>query len=296
MPTPSLGWRKDQYDKRDWLHKTKPLAALPERILLDEYIYDVRNQGNVSSCVGFSFAGVLNTWAKKLKVYKEWFSPTWIYNGARYIEGTLLFDVGCYPRNAAKWLKDKGGLLERYWPYDPYKLDTTAPPSRLEKYAKQYPIISYYRCVDGVDGLCSAISDGFCVSIGTPWFEKWFYPGPDGRLPDVNITDSIAGGHATVLYGYDRVQGYFYGINSWGVEWGNQGKFMMPFSAIDLFKRFGGYDAYYILVDWKDIPPEPEPEPEPEPTPQPEPKKFGIRLQVTYDSGKTWKTIIEKIF
>ncbi len=285
---PSLGWRKDQYDKRDWLHKTVPLSELPEKVVLDKYLYNVRNQGNVGACVGFSFAGVLNACAKKLNVYTEWFSPTWIYNGARYIEGTLLFDVGCYPRNAAKWIKDKGCLLERYWPYNPDKLDTTAPPSSLEQYAKQYPIISYYRCVDGIDGICSAISDGYYVSIGSPWFEKWFYVPKDGILPPVKVTDNIAGGHATVIYGYDKSKSYLYGVNSWGIEWGNLGLFLMPFESFDVFKKLGGYDAYYILVDWKK-PPEPEPRPQPV-------KTFGFRLQITYDGGETWKSVFEKIF
>jgi hypothetical protein len=282
-----FGWRKDKYDDRDYLHKIRvPLRELPEVIVLDKYLPQVRDQGMVGSCVGFSFGANLTAWSKKLGVFVEWFSPTWIYNGARFIEGTLNYDAGCFPRDACKWLKMKGCLLEHFWPYDPAELDTTSPPTRLEPEAARYPLLAYYRVTDDVDGICSAIADGYYVSIGTPWFYKWLNTDKEGRLSEVKSSDSLAGGHATCLYGYDRARQLFYGINSWGELWGNKGFFLMPFSAFSVFKKLGGYDAYYVVVDWAEVPPQP-----PEP-PQPE-GGFGFRVQYSTDNKNTWKTIFE---
>jgi len=61
---------------------------------------------------------------------------------------------------------------------------------------------------------------------------------------------SIVGGHATFLYGYDLKKKVLFGQNSWGTAWGNEGRFLMPFSAIDAFKESSGYDAHYVVVSW----------------------------------------------
>ena len=254
MPRPGFGWKKDPYSRKDFIHKMA-VAPVPERVMLDQYLPSVRNQGQIGSCVGFGIGAVLGARAKMNNAYLKWFSPTWIYNGARFIEGTLAEDAGCYPRDALDWLLKKGCLLERDWPYNPLLLDTRAPPSSLEPEASEFPLLAYYRVVDGVDGLCSALVAGFHVAIGTPWFKKWMSPQPvwkclwsnvPGVLPEVTEFDEIVGGHETCLYGYDVVENVFYGQNSWGELWGDKGRFRMPFSSIKVFIELGGYDAHYI--------------------------------------------------
>lgn len=251
----NFGWKKDRYDRRDYLYKAT-LKEIPPSVILVNYLPDVRDQGKVGSCVGFGIGANLVARAKRLNTYTEWFSPTWIYNGARFIEGTLSQDVGCYPRDALHWLYMKGCLLERFWPYNPEKLDTLAPPSHLEPEAAKYPLLSYYRVIDGTDGICEVLANEQYVSIGTPWFEKWIAP-ENEVLAEVNTWDTVVGGHETALYGYDKAKQIFYGINSWGADWGSQGFFTMPFSAFNIFKQRGGYDAHYIGLS-----PAPEPEEE----------------------------------
>lgn len=239
------GWRKDRYDKRDFLYKAT-FKEIPDEVILTGYFPEVRDQGQVGSCVGFGIGANLVARAKRLGVYTEWFSPTWIYNGARFIEGMLSWDIGCQPRDAFHWLYQKGCLLEHFWPYNPAKVDTTAPPSHLEPEAAKNPLLSYFRIVDGVTGICEVIAKEQGVSIGTPWFEKWRTPGKDGILAEVNSSDAIAGGHETCILGYSKSKGLVYGMNSWSKDWGANGFYKMPFQAFDVFKQLGGYDAHYI--------------------------------------------------
>jgi len=206
--------------------------------------------------VAFGIGANLVARDKRWNTYVEYYSPSWIYNGARFIEGTLTQDVGCYPRDALHWLYEKGCLLEYLWPYNPLRLDVAPPPSHLEPEAAKYPLLSYYRVVDGVEGICEVLANGQYVSIGTPWYEKWVDP-VNGELAEVSFLDPIAGGHETCLYGYDKDKGIFYGINSWGTDWGNKGFYTMPFSAFGVFKVMGGYDAHYIGYTYA---PEPEEE------------------------------------
>ena len=67
-----LGWRKDKFDARDYLHMR--IAEIPNIVVWDK-IPNVRDQGNEGACVGFGVGGQLTYLAMKLGVYTEWFSP-----------------------------------------------------------------------------------------------------------------------------------------------------------------------------------------------------------------------------
>jgi hypothetical protein len=254
------GWLKDKYDPRDWEHK-RGVYPLPDKVSLVQYLTPVRNQLNSSSCVGFGIGVNLNSVKVSLGIYQEWCSPVYIYNGARFIEGTLPIDCGCYPKDALDWTLKNGILLEQYWPYNGF--ERVAPSSTRIKQADRYKGFAYFRCVDGIDGICDAISSGHLVSIGSPWFEEWRTTDACGRLAKPKNTSKVIGGHETCLYEYDRNEGIFKGQNSWGEYWGDKGLYIMPFESIDCFKVNGGYDAHYITFT-KDIdtnPPEPTPSP-----------------------------------
>jgi hypothetical protein len=267
-----LGWRKDKYDGRDFIHYRLIPITLPDSVDLSANLPEVRDQGNIGSCVGFGVGANITATAKQQDVFSEWFSPNWIYNGARFIEGTLNEDAGAYPRDGFQWLVDKGGLLEHFWPYDGTQLDKTPPPAKFDTEADKYPVLAYYRVTGGADGICTALAAGHFVSIGTPWFDTWFDVGADGVLPAVNSFSDCVGGHETCLYGYDMTKGVFYGMNSWGPDWGRGGHYTMPMSAFSNFGAFGGYDAHYVVVAWESEPEPPEPEPpNPEPEPEPDP-------------------------
>ncbi len=279
-----LGWKKDRYDKRDWIHPYR-VAAVPDVFVdLTEYRPTVRDQGNEGSCVGHGIGGPLTGLLSKLGLVVTWFSPRWIYNGARYIEGELKYDEGCWPKDALDWLITKGGLPDPIWPYVAGKDTFTSPPSKYDSDAAKWPLASYsdvpqlgvgyYRVTNGADGICEAIAAGNFVSIGIPWPNSWM-DSKDGVLSTIKASSAIAGGHEVFLYGYDKIKGIFYGQNSWGTsQWSYSGKvvpkgcFTMPFSVFEIFKQIGGYDAHYIKVNWGATPPPVPPGPTPVPTSQ----------------------------
>ena len=119
-----FGWIKDKFDKKDYLHRIKFLR-LPVVVNHSYLLTPVRDQGQVGSCVGFGIGINLNSVKVMLEIFKEWCSPTYIYNGARYLEGTLPIDMGCQPRDALEWTLDFGILLEHFWPYDPTTVSYT---------------------------------------------------------------------------------------------------------------------------------------------------------------------------
>jgi len=191
-----FGWQKDKYDKRDYLLKRR-ITPIPDKFSLSQYLTEIRDQGNVGSCVGHGIGINLNSVKMALDIFDEWCSPTFIYNGARFLEGTLPLDIGCQPRDALDWTSEYGILLEHFWPYDPTKLDQSAPSTERIKKATRYKGFQYFRCVDDIDGLCDAISSRHFVSIGTPWFKEWVASPPDGMLPKPTNSSIVAGGHET---------------------------------------------------------------------------------------------------
>jgi len=272
MPERKFGWIKSKYDPKDYLHK-RGVYPIPDRFSLAQYLTPVRDQGNQGSCVGFGIGINLNSVKVQLGIYGElsdiniWASPRYIYNGARFIEGTLPIDNGCDPRDALEWTLMHGILDEHYWPYVDALLDRSAPSTTRMKQANRYKDFAYFRCVDGTEGICDAISSNHFVSLGSPWFNEWRETNECGRLKKPTSSSFQIGGHETCLFEYDMNEGVFKGVNSWGTSWGHNGLFIMPFESFSLFKDRGGYDAHYITFT-KDIDTSPIPEP-PAPSPCP---------------------------
>ena len=252
-----FGWKKDKY-KPQLTHNhflvsigydfSKPL---PDHVDLGYLMPEVRDQGNLGACTGFGIGVNVTARAKEQGVYIEWFSPTWIYNGERFIEGTLTEDAGAGPSDGWDWLTEKGCLLEHFWPYKDI-LDTKAPPSKFDQDASKFPVHGYRRVDNGIKGLMLSLSVGNLISIGTPWYDKWMDAGTDGRLADISNNDTIAGGHETCLFGYKMIGSkiYFHGRNSWSDKWGEKGNYWMPAQAFDVFKNNGGYDAHFPVLPW----------------------------------------------
>lgn len=62
-------------------------------------------------------------------------------------------------------------------------------------------------------------------------------------MPTVN--DTFLGGHAVVLVGYDDTKRMFFCRNSWGIDWGLEGYFWMPYE----FALNGMYTSdFWILL------------------------------------------------
>jgi len=259
------GWSKDLYDPKDYIHKIK-VVPRPRKGSNADLLKYRRYQGVVGSCVGQGVGTAADSVKTLLGILTEMASATWIYNGARFMEGTLPIDCGTHPRTALEWLLAHGILMERFWPYDPTKLDTTAPSTERMKQADRYKGFAYFRCGDGVDGIADALASRKMVAIGNPWFKEWEPSPPCGRLPKPTINSFVVGGHETDIYGWDDDEGVFFGTNSWK-DWGDiNGRYIMPYESIDIFKVRGGYDAHYLTFT-ADIDNTPLPEPNPSPCP-----------------------------
>lgn len=96
------------------------------------------------------------------------------------------------------------------------------------KIAQQRGYISEYRwAFDLATALRWLLTQGPVV-IGVNWYTGMFYPDADNFI---EATGQVEGGHAVVLDGINMKQGKVRGLNSWGPEWGDEGKFYMTFDT-----------------------------------------------------------------
>ena len=260
-----FGARKDLYDGWDYLHvPVISPPALPPVVDMSDLYAPTMYQDSVNACQGFAWDMNLCMWAKKLDVYRQPFSAMWLWNGARFEEGTLNQNVGVYTRDLLDWLLKKGSLLDDRWPFVGFQ--SVSPPSSLEPEAAKYRIKAYYRVDNGYEGILSAMAMGYPVSVAIPWHPKWFRSPNNGRLPDLKVNDGTPQEfHAVTLGGYLLSDGLTMGINSWGPGWGKNGQFAFSLAMFDVFKYWGGYDAYYVLIVDAGWPIEPLPAPTPSP-------------------------------
>lgn len=87
--------------------------------------------------------------------------------------------------------------------------------------------IGEYRWGYTLDELVAAVLTSGPVIVGTNWYDGMFTPDVSAR---VRVTGSIAGGHAYVINGVNRLTKYFRLKNSWSRSWGAKGYAYISFA------------------------------------------------------------------
>lgn len=195
----------------------------------------VRNQGNLGSGVGFAMAYTLEYFILKQLNIKVILSPLFIYYQARKIRDAVKLDAGAFIKDVIKVAQSNGIVEEESWPYKVSKF-AVQPPKSTEK------VIHYF--VDDVaqvktlKQIKDALSDFGPVIIGISIYES-FYKESSGLIKMPARKESIIGGHAICLVGFDDQTLLFKFKNCWGTEWGENGYGFIPYDYIEKFSDDG---------------------------------------------------------
>ena len=229
-----FGCKLSTYDSRDFTLKATS-AYLP-----DEYScpikMPVKNQKNICSCVAHAVSSILEYHA----VPQKKLSTNFIYGIQKKLfnrEGK-----GMMLRDACKIAADYGDMLIEDCP------DNTEVPecysiaekafidqSKLKR-ANDYRILKYFLCLSNRD-IKYAIYNYGPVLAAVKWYNN-YKVADDGTL--VGEQKGAYGGHAIVIYGYTKDG--FWCQNSWGENWGKDGRFFLP-NTIKISEARG-------FVDW----------------------------------------------
>lgn len=165
----------------------------------------------------------------------SWFRPSFlqIYYCERALEGTTHDDAGAYIRDGAKVTAQIGVAPASAWPYDENKF-AKRPPKSVYRAALDTRVTSYMRVAQFASDLRAVLAAGDTIVFGFSVYESFESNevARTGIVPMPKPHESMLGGHAVLLVGYDNVRKLFKVRNSWGSDWGDGGYFWMPYDYV----------------------------------------------------------------
>jgi len=228
------GWIPDRPDHRDYLYSAiEPKLKLPSKVDLRNEDSPIENQGRLGSCTANALAGHLQFLEEISRQRYKDLSRLFIYYNERAIEGTIGVDSGAMIRDGIKVLAKFGVCPESSWPYDIAQF-TRKPSAACYKEGLKRRISSYHR-LQTVDELLNCLAEGFPFVFGFTVYESFesLKVAQTGIVPIPKKTERALGGHAVMAVGYDQKQKRFIVRNSWGVQWGQEGYFTMPYAYLE---------------------------------------------------------------
>lgn len=199
----------------------------------------IDDQKNLNSCSANTIAkameiDVLRTTKKKLDL-----SRLFIYYNTRALEGNANQDSGIsYMRNGLLAIKQYGSPVESFWPYsnlqDRFKVK---PSAKAYELAKQFCFLDNNIRALQQDPIVfkTLLSNDLPIVYGMLLYDSFMSrtTAQTGIVPMPDTSrESIVGGHAVILVGYNDATQMFLGMNSWGPKWGDNGFFHIPYQYI----------------------------------------------------------------
>lgn len=175
-------------------------APLRDRTWRRGQAYD---QGQTSQCVAYTGKGLLNTLPLSTQTpydRRASYDPSVFYLGAQQ--------------------RDE-------WPGENY--DGTSALG-LMRYFHEVGLVQEYRWCFGLQDVLETLSHYGPVALGTWWYESMFNTDSRGGLA---VSGDRAGGHETELIGIDLSDREVIGMNSWGGEWGDRGRFRLSWDDLE---------------------------------------------------------------
>jgi C1A family cysteine protease len=226
------GWVPQLPDLRDARLALPKLTDLPASVDLsaDPAMPPIYDQGALGSCTANAIAAAVDF--ENYRQNKEFVTPSrlWIYYQERVIEGTVDEDAGASLRDGMKAVSKLGVCPESDWPYD-IKTFAKKPPQRDYISALKDKVLLYEAAPQELFALKSVLASGLPIVFGFSVYESFEgnAVAKTGVLPMPSPKESMIGGHACVLVGYNDAHDRFLVRNSWGAAWGNDGYFEMPY-------------------------------------------------------------------
>ncbi len=216
-----------KYDARDYRLKAAGSTSLPEAFTINR-LPKVKDQGAVNSCVAHSTSSILE-YHDMMEGNSTTLSTNFLYGIQKQLCGYE--GMGMYLRDVCKIVNTYGDMLESDCPgnVEVPKAHSIAEEAIKDetkvKKASNFKIASYVRLTKENDIKRAIMSYG-PVLASVKWYNT-FHCNDQHVL--VGEKSGDYGYHAVMLYGWCK-EGYLV-QNSWGKNWGKQGRFVLPFDT-----------------------------------------------------------------
>jgi len=238
MNNNGLGFYSSPIDIRDFKMSAPLNITYPDTYIIP-HLPKVKNQGSVNSCCAHVASTILEYHAPNIDL-----STDFIYGAESPVMGEN--GPGMYPRNACEIMRLYGDAL-----YNDCPTNTEVPgatqiaqrilnDSEVLNRAANFKINSYYRCTTPEDIKYALMTYGPVLG-GIMWRD--YTLSPDNII---SFNGRSYGGHAITIIGWNE-NGWLI-QNSWGEEFGDNGRFILPYSYSIL-------EAWAIIDEPNDIDP-----------------------------------------
>lgn len=202
----------------------------------------VLNQGQEGSCNGYSVRAVacVNHLLATGGDFRE-FSGDGAYYACQRIDG-ISGDNGSTITGGLKLQRDIGVMTAADFPmtptYDPRRL-----PTNYKELSAPYRVAKAV-VLRSIRDIEEWLGRGYG---GVWWGCRWGFTF-DGR-GNVTRWSRTGGGHATAIFGFNRREKWFDGLNSWGSTWQGQGWYRLPYSIFEQVLA----DEYTVIAGASDM-------------------------------------------
>jgi hypothetical protein len=217
------------------------LAALPPAVDLSAHLPPIGDQGRQGSCVGWALGYYYKGFQESVE--RSWsmtdvghqFSPAYLYNQRNTDDcaGTS----GMSLRGGMTILRDKGAASLAAFPYnanDP----CTLPSADVMAAAWEYRIVDFAPLFLGagtadVAVLKALLARGEPFVLSVPVYSGFYRVSASAPVVERPAAgEERRGGHALFVVGYDDARGGFLVVNSWGVDWGVDGRGYLSYEFV----------------------------------------------------------------
>jgi len=230
------GWSPDLPDFRDYAYAAPSalVKKLPAKVDLRKTCPIVYDQGQLGSCTANAIGGAFEFGLLKQNKKSDFMpSRLFIYYNERVMEGTVKTDSGAQIRDGIKSVNKQGVCPEKMLPYSISKF-AVKPGTTCYREALKHQVLSYHRISRNLDQMKGCLADGFPFVLGFTVYDSFESSAvaKTGKLNMPKKTEAVLGGHAVMAVGYDDAAKRFIVRNSWGISWGLQGYFTMPYDYL----------------------------------------------------------------
>jgi len=208
-------------------------AALPPKVDLRPECPPVYDQGQLGSCTGNAWAGLVEYLQKKDGVAEATPSRLFIYYNERVIENEVATDAGASISNGAQVVSTQGCPPETDWPYVIANF-AEKPPAAAFADGLNHLAFQVQQVAQDLTAMKDLLANSLPIVIGFTVYQSFESPqvAKTGIVPLPRHNETVLGGHAVLVVGYDDSTSMFIVRNSWGTGWGQAGYFMMPYGYL----------------------------------------------------------------
>ena len=208
-------------------------AALPPKVDLRPRCPSVYDQGQLGSCTGNGWAGVVEFLLLKQGLQDFTPSRLFIYYNERVMDDDVSVDAGASISDGAQVVSTQGCPHEALWPYNIANF-AEAPVPGVYQDGIQHLALQVQQVRQDLTSMKEVLASGLPIVIGFTVFQSFESDQvtSTGIVPMPGHHEKQVGGHCVVLVGYDDSQSAFIVRNSWGTAWGLKGYCMMQYAYL----------------------------------------------------------------